>query len=504
MRKPALALAAAGLGLAALLVVLFSGGGDERTISVGQNRFVNPPGLIDGNNSPSVTRNPVRPANVVVSHRVDVPAFSAAIQWSNNGGTTWTQTALPLPEGRDRPFAPDAAFGPDGTLYVTYVNLEGNGNRPQTLWLSTSTDGGRTLSPPVEVAGRLSFQARVVVDDEGTVYITWLAVKDVAPLAIVPGDNPVVIVRSIDGGRTFSAPVRVSDPSRQRVAAASPVIDGNGNVVVLYEDFKGDRLDFENLDGPVSEEPFTLVVTRSTDQAQTFSPGVEVDTNLVALTRFLAFLPEFPSIAAGSGSDLYVSWADGRNGDSDVFLRRSTDGGATWGRLVRVNDTAEGDGSAQYLPRVDVAPGGRVDVLYLDRRQDPANVMTSAYLATSDDDGGSFESFVVSSKPFDSRVGFSANPRLEPDFGSRLGLSSLDDQALAVWTDTRFGTQDTGRQDIASARIDFSGGEGGSGGVTVALLLLLAGLAALGAAFLFSQRSGPRRAAGGGRGKVGP
>ncbi|MGH9157561.1 MAG: sialidase family protein [Acidimicrobiales bacterium] len=470
---------AAGSGFAALILVLASGGGKDRSIEVGQNRFVNPPGLIDGNNSPSVARNPIRPTNVVVSHRVDVPRFSAAIEWSENNGTTWTPTALPLPEGRDRPFGPDLAFGPDGTLYVTYVNLEGTGNRPQTLWLSSSNDGGRTLSPPVEVAGRLSFQAKVTVDPRGTVFVTWLAVHDVAPLAIVDGDNPVVVARSVDGGRTFSAPVRVSDPARQRVGAASPVIDGDGNLVLLYQDFKGDRLDFESLDGPVFDQPFTLVVTRSIDQGQTFDAGVEVDTGLLPLSRFLIFLPEFPSMAAGPGSELYVSWADGRHGDNDVFLRRSGDGGRTWGPLKRVNDNLQGDGTAQYVPRVDVAPDGRVDVLYLDRRQDPTNLLANAYLATSDDGGDSFQSFVVSSRAFDSQVGFSANPRLEPDFGSRLGLSSLDDEALAVWTDSRFGTQDTGRQDIASARIEFSGGGGGSDPVGLIFVLLFVGLAGL-------------------------
>jgi len=493
--RAVLAAVAAGLAVVALLVAVTSDGGG-RSITVGQNRFVNPPGLIDGNNSPSLARNPVRPANVVASYRVDVPAFSAAISWSNNSGTTWTQTPLPLPAGRDRPFAPDAAFGPDGTLYVTYVNLEGNGNRPQTLWLASSTDGGRTLSDPVEVAGRLSFQARVTVDGAGTVYVTWLAVKDVAPLAIVPGDNPIVMVRSIDGGRTFSAPVRVSDPARPRVGAASPVVLGDGSVAVLYEDFKGDRLDFENLDGPVADEPFALVLTRSTDGGRTFDAGVEVDAGLVVLSRFLAFLPEFPSVAAGGDDDLYVAWSDGRNGDLDVFLRRSTDGGRSWAEPVQVNANTRGDGTGQYLPRVAVAPGGRVDVLFLDRSRDPSNVMAHATLATSGDGGRSFQAVTLSSKAFDSRVGFAANPRLEPDFGSRLGLSSTDDQALAAWTDTRFGSEDTGRQDIASARVELAGA-GGTDRTGLALLLLLAAVAALGGAFVAA-----RRPPAGARGKV--
>ncbi|MFP5378077.1 MAG: sialidase family protein, partial [Acidimicrobiia bacterium] len=330
-------------------------------------------------------------------------------------------------------------------------NLEGNGNVPANLWLASSKDGGRTLSAPVRVAGPLTFQARLAVDAANRVHLTWLQANEVALLRVVGGPNPVVAVHSTDGGRTFSDPVVVSDPGRERVGAATPVVDSGGDLVVLYQDYKGDRRDFEFLEGPPWEEPFALVVTRSEDAGRTFSPGVEVDAGLVPTRRFLVFLPEFPSLAAGPDGVLYAAWADGRNGDEDVFLRRSDDGGRSWAGPVRVNDNAVGDGTSQYLPRVAVAPGGRVDVLYLDRRRDPDDVMTEARLATSDDGGARFDGVVVSSRAFDSRVGPLIDPAIPIDFGSRLGLVSDDGGLVAAWTDTRLGTEDSGRQDIAAA-----------------------------------------------------
>ncbi|MDQ6803551.1 MAG: hypothetical protein M3065_00995, partial [Actinomycetota bacterium] len=55
---------------------------------------------------------------------------------------------------------------------------------------------------------------------------------------------------------------------------------------------------------------------------------------------------------------------------------------------------------------------------------------------------------LLSARPFDSRVG-SGSERGMPDLGNRLGLVSDDSRALAVWSDTRAGTVDSNKQDIA-------------------------------------------------------
>jgi hypothetical protein len=473
MRRISFALLAVALAAVALVGVVLRVSSD-RGATVAKNVPVNKPGVVEEHNSPSVARDPRAPEKVVATHRIDRPIFSAVVNWSNDDGRTWKSTAVPLPRGLDRPYAPDAAFAPDGTLYVTYVNLEGPGNVPANLWLAKSSDGGRTLSPPVRVAGKLAFQARLAVDRAGAVNVTWLQGSQVGLLQLAGAPSPIVAARSTDGGHTFSRPVQVSDPNRLRVGAASPVIDSHGRLAVLYEDFKGDRRDFQNLEGPPWQEPFALVVTRPVGE-RGFSQGVQLENDVVPTRRFLVFVPEFPSLAAGPGNGLYVAWADGRNGDEDVFLRRSGDGGRTWSSARRVNDNPKRDGTSQYLPRVNVSPGGRVDVLFLDRRRDKKNVMTDATLASSHDDGTSFRNTRVSSKSFDSRVGTSAAAKIPVDFGSRLGLASRDGRSLAAWTDTRLGSADTGRQDIFAAAYEAPGQAGGLirlPGVIATLLLL--------------------------------
>ena len=455
MKRLLFALVAVLAGLAALVlaVPLLS---PPTVATVGGDVFVNPPQPLQASNSPTLLRNPLLPENLVMTYRVDRLGFAAVLSSSMDGGNRWSHLPLPLPPGLDRPFAPDVAFAPDGTLFVSYVNLEGDGNVPANLWVATSKDGGLTLSPPVRVAGRLVFQARIAVDLENRAHLTWLQVTEVGVRRVAGGPNRIVSSHASDDGKTWSAPVPLSDPGRERVGAATPAIDSEGHLVILYMDYKSDRRDFEFLDGPPAEEPFALVVTRSEDGGESFSPGAEIDAGLVATRRFLVFLPEFPSLAAGRDGTMYASWADGRNGDEDVFVRRSDDGGRSFGPMVRVNDNPVGDGTDQYLPRLDLAPNGRVDVLWLDRRNDPGNVLNEAYLASSTDGGKSFDNVRLSSASSNSKVGPFNDAMLPIDFGSRLGLTSSDDTVVAAWPDSRLGNEDTGRQDIAAAAARFS------------------------------------------------
>ena len=480
VRRTALGAVSVVVGVAAIVGALLAMTG-PKGVSVGGNVVVNREGPIDVRNSPSIVRNPTRAGNLVATYRMDRPGFSAFLSWSDDGGKTWEQTVLPLapdvpvcaasPKGDPCPFGPDVAFGPDGTLYALYVALRGNGNDPGSLWLSTSTDGGRTLALPAKVSGELSFQARLAVDPKGPVYITWLQGFGTGNLSFTEPFPYVIAVRSDDKGKTFSPQVRVSAPARARIGGPSPVVDSKGRLHVLYMDYKENRRDFSALPGPPAELPFALVLTTSTDGGKTFGPNNEVDSNVVALRRFLIYLPEYPQIAAGSGDNLYVTWTDGRNGDEDVLLRHSTDAGATWTEPVKVNDNPA-DGTMQFLPKVDVAGDGRVNVLFLDGRNDPAKKgLLDAYLGTSTDQGRHFKNVRLSAVSFDASVGPTFGPDYGTDFGTKLGLTSGSGKAYAVWTDTHLGTPATGRQDVNFASVDL--GQGRSPLVPVAGLILL-------------------------------
>src|SRR2546426_5639828 len=218
---------AGGAFLLAATLVLF-GALDGRKIAVGRNVFVTPPGIIDAYSTPTIAVTPRWPDNEIAVFRKDAPRLSAQLGWSTDRNKTWHTTALPLPPGDDRPFFPDAAFGPDGTLYVTYVNLTGTGNTPANLFVAHSADGGRTLSEPILVASGLTFQPRIAVGPDGVVHIVWLQVTRNGTTSLANASEQVVAARSTDRGLTWSAPVGVSAPVDHLVGVASPAVAGAG------------------------------------------------------------------------------------------------------------------------------------------------------------------------------------------------------------------------------------------------------------------------------------
>lgn len=461
---------------------------------------------IDAHNSPVVARNPVDGANVVAANRVDLQDFSCAVHVSHDGGGSWAgHRSLPVPEGGgDHCYAPDIAFGPDGRLYVAYVTLAGRSNTPKAVWLATSDDGGDSFSEPSRIGDELSFQVRLRADPEepGRLFLTWLDAADTGTLSFPEPGQPILSAVSGDGGESWSEPVQVNPDGRERVVAPSPAVGPEGDWHVAYLDVGDDRLDYhgahEGRGGPPYQGSWELVMARSGDGGRTWSETT-VD-EVVPTERFLVFLPPFPAVAVDPhGEGVYAAFTGGRAADdpqagADVFLWASPGSGDDWGDAVRVNDTARGDGTRQYLPQIDVASTGRVDVVYYDRREDPDNVANEVSLQASQDGGATFtDRLVISDEPFDSRVGFGAF-RDMADLGSRLALVSTRDRALAVWTDTRAGTEVSGKQDLSQAIVAFAGGPAWPGAALVAVRLGGGALVVLGVALVTAWLVGRRSA----------
>ena len=420
------------------------------------------PADISANNSPTVARSPTNPRNLVVANRIDSPRYSCGLHVSSNAGATWSQTPVPAPAGERICYAPDIAFGRDGTLYMSFVTLRGAGNVPNAVWLARSTDSGKTFSKPKKVHGRLAFQVRLVADRRARrrLYMTWVQGSDVGVYSFGKAGNPIQTMRSEDGGTSWERPAQTNSAVDARALAPTSAIGPEGNLYVLYLDLGDDRLDYEGAHrgrgGPPYGGHWKLVMARSQDRGRTWRHS-NVDERVVPTERIIPFVPPFPSLTVDQDSGrLYVSYEDGRLGDADVWVWSLARGDERWQGPTRVNDTPQRDRTSQYRPKLDVAPDGRLDVLYYDRRADRRDVMNEVSLQSSFDDGESFtHRLLLSNKPFSSRVGFGFERDL-PDIGSRLGLESTGRRALAVWTDTRAGTTETKKQDIAQAVVAFS------------------------------------------------
>ena len=207
--------------------------------------------------------------------------------------------------------------------------------------------------------------------------------------------------------------------------------------------------------------------------------------------RFLVYLPVSPGFTIGANGDMLAVWADGRSGDSDILLRRSTDDGRTWSKPVPVNRGTVGDGVPQDMPSVSAAPGGRIDIVYYDRTLDRRGTTADVLLSSSSNSGRSFARTVrLSTQSSNRKIGPEGSPHSEEaDFGTRIAVASLAGGAVAAWTDTRNGTIDSGKQDIFASTVAMA--DNSSLGLAYRLLAGLGILLSLAGVTLFvlSRRS---------------
>lgn len=276
----------------------------------------------------------------------------------------------------------DIAVAPDGTVYVSWIDSRerdrvraalgiaddagghgghgGNGgghgdhaamaaDAPEIpssdVRVARSTDGGRTFEPGVVVARDVCPCCRtsLAVAPDGAVLVAWRRVFD--------GDvRDIVVARSTDGGRTFSAPARVHDdgwviPGCPH-AGPSLAVDRDGRVHAAW--YTG------------SQERQGVHVAVSADGGTTFGeprPLLAGGWVPVSLVR-LAALPDGAILAA---------WDDRRAEQRRITIARLD------GSRVRVLDDGV-PGSAPVL----AAAGGTAVVAWLDGEAVRARVAQGA------------------------------------------------------------------------------------------------------------------------------
>ncbi|MGH9178469.1 MAG: hypothetical protein ACRD0N_07940 [Acidimicrobiales bacterium] len=476
-RRTPLRLLAASLVLIGLALALL--GFPARGARVEESAFAflstDRPG-ITAHNSPAVAADPSRPQSMAMADKIDTPNIDCTVSTSSNGGSTWTEVDLPLPDPATQCFWPDVAFDDGGDLLVLYTDLRERFNQSKGVWLQRFS-GGSPAGEPTKVAGDHSFHARLAVD-ANRVFVAWVqAGSDTPfqPLGIAPGASPLMLAASADGGRTFAAPVTVSAPGQ--LVLQPTVLVTNDDVVVGALDLGDDLLDYESRHEGQAGEPYEgawhVVAWTSSDRGRTFDRAATVADVEPPQRIYVDITAPTPGFGLDRASGrIYATWDSGIGDARDVYLSHSDDGGRTWAAASRLPRE-----SSQTLPTVAVAPGGRVDLLFYDRSRDPTDVMTVPMMASSWDRGRSFTARAISDRPFDSRIGFGSLQGL-PSLGQQLGLISEADRALAFWSDTRKGSVDTNAQELALALVDVEEGKGRRWPlVALAVVLVVAGVA---------------------------
>ncbi|GAC1505184.1 MAG: hypothetical protein NVS1B3_03050 [Candidatus Dormibacteraceae bacterium] len=418
--------------------------------------------IIEGHSTPSLAVDPAEPRHLVIGERIDRPRFGCLVHVSDDGGTTWSNTTLPLPEGLDTCFIPDVAFTKTAVLAV-YLSLNthprdplSGGNDPNGMFLARSEDGGRNFSIVFRFPDKDNLQPRIAVDSKTdrvyVVYVKGHRLQNDTPLGLGPPPNPIMVTSAVGGAPPFSDPVQVTDPPRLRTAAPTPAVGPDGKLYVLYEDYKNDLDDYHNR-AITYRGTWNLMLATSNDEGKSFTQVV-VDNAQVRPHPILIYLPPFPALAvAPDGKTLYAAWSDGRDGAPDVLIRRSDDAGKTWVSPVKIAQRKDGEPANFEMPAIIAPSAKRVEMIFysLKGRQPRGSVLYTY----SVDGGQRFQNPVAISKDFSATVGVpSARYFGAVDWGARIALTKVPDgSALAAWSDSSGATKDSGRQDIFISRI---------------------------------------------------
>ncbi len=428
------------------------------SISVGGNVDVsNEPGP---QSETSIAIDPSNPARLVAGSN-EIFRLPMRGYFSSDGGLTWGGVDLPLPppirhNGYDFGSDPSVAWDLHGNVYYSYIVVffgGGFGVVGSEMAVARSSDGGRTWRStyfdmqPNE--GTFVDKPMITVDDsptslhEGTVYVAFDHVGGNKKAA-------VLVSRSTDRGRTFSAPVRASTylTGKNGEIAADPFVSPNGDVHVAWQDWAHSR----------------VVTSTSADAGRTWGANVTI-----AQTR-TAFDLDLPSISVrgalmypscdtdiSSGPHrgaLYCSWWDGTiASDTEVYVSRSRDDGLTWSRPTVVNDVLQGDQYYQWLA-VDPVTGD-VDLSWYDTRGDPSRESDNVFFSSSDDGGATFSPNVrVTTARSNEEEGTNIN--FGNQYGDYEGLDAYGGVAHPVWTDHRASLPDALWEEVFTARVEVS------------------------------------------------
>jgi hypothetical protein len=385
---------------------------------------------------------------------------------STDGGSTWTDgypNLLPseLPNQSD----PVIAFDTSSSAYLAELGYNQSDFSVGGVFVSRTSDMGASWQPAVLV----SANSQTVFNDKewltvdrspnqatrDSVYVTWTLFTTVSPTRETA---QIVISRSTDGGKTFSSRQPITPADQPMVQGSFPAVGPNGELYVLYYSGPG-ALDSERNEGEEgasgaayqalqTSQPGTgtseLYVVKSTDGGRTFGQPALVASIVrppspLPNSAFRIFVLPTLTVDPVSGA-VYAVWNDARAGHTDVLLSASRDGGTSWSNPKRVTDDPASATTDHFFPTATVGKDGTLQLLWLDRRDDPANLLYRPYYTRSTDGGKTFSADEpLSAAQSDPNVGFEGT--LIGDYVS-LDTSGDGKRFYAVWPDTRNGNQD--------------------------------------------------------------
>jgi hypothetical protein len=352
--------------------------------------------------------------------------------WSDDGGQSWHGRKLPFGVCAgsltvfQRVMQPWVSIGPDGTVYASAAGLNSTGLTG--VMAAVSTDGGDSWIRPrvvhTDSGGSNIFneKASITADPNtaGTAYMVWSRFQFLSEPHL---KVPVMFSKTTNGGSTWSAPKAIVANGTDRIGlGAAILVDPNTNRLATFYTYVDEFTRWLEL----------RVITSTNGGATWSSPqivntirsvGVQHPVSGEALRTSEFFADVTMDLATGA---LYAAWQDARlsSGRRDeIVFSRSTDGGTTWSRIVRVSSLVK---RPAFIPTVAVSADGTVGVSYYDVRflkaGDSANLRTDFWLRTSSDGGRTFSADKHVAGPFNMK----SAPRVTGGYfiGEHMGLTA--------------------------------------------------------------------------------
>ncbi|HEV8516029.1 MAG TPA: sialidase family protein [Candidatus Limnocylindrales bacterium] len=398
-----------------------------------------------GDNEPDIATNPRNGSQVIAGWneyalpdgtRID---DACGYGWSRDGGLTWRRGVLrgaPRPDGGTYGNAADPGTDWDsqGRAYFEclYYDFDAKG-WGGSIYIFRSTDGGRTYPERYLAAGSIRLSRShdhpfITIDRAtDTVYVAYSVFNGFGLRArsyVVRAD-----VNNMAAG--FSAPVNVSDITKNEIfdltAVVGPRVTGGTDRTVYAV--------FGVWSTGVNWNEDKVAVSRSRDGARSFEKSVIVDSvtpmpfNLEGQGWRTGQQP-IGAVDPNNGNHLWVSYMDYADGDGDLYLKESWDGGTTWSPRRPVGETAAG--SDQLFNWLSVSPdGNRLDLIYYDLGYDPSHYLIDLTYASSSNGGRSWSRTRVTPQGFDGNL---FPPGDTPFIGDYIQVESFASAARMAWT----------------------------------------------------------------------
>jgi hypothetical protein len=255
-----------------------------------------------------------------------VGATEIHLKSSTDGGATWLNT-IRLSKNTGSSIMPGVAVcgtnvhavWRDETDYAGYPNI----------YYKRSTDNGNNWSKRFRItngATQYSDNPKIVVDKNNcnNVYIVWD--ND------TPRSTEIFLKKSTDGGVSWNAPVRISNDDNNSQFADIAIGQGS-DIYVVWSDWNGTN--------------YNVFFAKSTNSGAIFESRRKVTNNST-------YDQTNPSVGYANGY-IHVTWSSMTPaGDTELYSRRSSDGGMTWSIARLTNNSGDSSYSRTAACGTDV------------------------------------------------------------------------------------------------------------------------------------------------------